>query len=89
MISLVVSKFLKTAIVSEHSRLDVGVAFDSGSCKAHSRVNYRTAVLKSKEKIVRKHLEFFNKVADLIFQISFFIEYLHETVSLSCRIFIF
>ena len=57
MISLVFSKFMKTEIVSEHYRIDVGVAFDSASCRANSRVVYKTAVLRSKAKFVRKHLQ--------------------------------
>ena len=48
---------MKTEIVSEHYRIDVGVAFDSASCRANSRVVYKTAVLRSNAKFVRKHLQ--------------------------------
>ena len=48
---------MKTEIVSEHYRIDVGVAFDSASCRTNSRVVYKTAVLRSKAKFVRKHLQ--------------------------------
>ena len=75
MISLVFSKFMKTEIVSEHYRIDVGVAFDSASCRTNSRVVYKTAVLRCKAKFVRKHLQwnffFLIKLQILFFRLAF------------------